>query len=492
MRRKMPAERISVMIDQKIGFAKTALQVIVILGGSLVPHHHGWASPTQSGLKINSPLNDTIYPADFRSPTIRWKDENLTHKVWLVKVAFKNSKNNLEFFSESEFWTPSREEWDKIKEFSTEKFVDLRIYGLPVKDAPLKAFAKVRFMTSKDPVGAPIFFRAVPNPFPDPKDFVKIKWKLGRVSSYEPPLVVMEKQERCFNCHTSTPNGKFFGFEYNPFDDEGKSNRAGYLYFKNPGKVLNWDQKDFFDWNEFVSEAERKTHQAMLSAISPDGKYVVTGGKAKISVDLNPTDLIGYTLVTKGILLYYSLSDKTIRSLPGANDEKIIQAVPTAWSPDGKEIYFLRAAISPEFDKLNQQPSGIDQATRDRLNKLGWRDLDKLFGIQYDIYRIPFNDGKGGQAVPLIGAAQNGKSNYYPKISPDGKWIVFTQSASGFMLAREDSDLVIVPAHGGKARKLKSNGPHVDSWHSWSPNGHWLVFFVQIPPFSNGSRVDSY
>jgi Tol biopolymer transport system component len=46
----------------------------------------------------------------------------------------------------------------------------------------------------------------------------------------------------------------------------------------------------------------------------------------------------------------------------------------------------------------------------------------------YDLYKIPFNDGKGGTPERLAGASNNGMSNYFPKYSPDGKWIVFTKS----------------------------------------------------------------
>lgn len=64
--------------------------------------------------------------------------------------------------------------------------------------------------------------------------------------------------------------------------------------------------------------------------------------------------------------------------------------------------------------------------------------------------------------------------------------MVFNQSANGAMLLREDSDLYIVPAAGGEARKLRSSGPRADSWHSWSPNGHWLAFASK----SYGPRTD--
>ena len=79
--------------------------------------------------------------------------------------------------------------------------------------------------------------------------------------------------------------------------------------------------------------------------------------------------------------------------------------------------------------------------------------LDGRQDFQFDLYRIPFNDGKGGTAEPLAGASHNGMSNYFPKYSPDGKWIVFCKAKS-FMLLQPDSELYIIPAEGGEARRL--------------------------------------
>jgi tetratricopeptide (TPR) repeat protein len=41
---------------------------------------------------------------------------------------------------------------------------------------------------------------------------------------------------------------------------------------------------------------------------------------------------------------------------------------------------------------------------------------------------------------------------------------------------RPDSQLYIVPAAGGQARRMRANTPLMNSWHSFSPNGRWLVF----------------
>ena len=44
------------------------------------------------------------------------------------------------------------------------------------------------------------------------------------------------------------------------------------------------------------------------------------------------------------------------------------------------------------------------------------------------------------------------------------------------MLLQPDSELYIIPAAGGEARRLRANTTRMNSWHSFSPNGKWLVF----------------
>ena len=66
-------------------------------------------------------------------------------------------------------------------------------------------------------------------------------------------------------------------------------------------------------------------------------------------------------------------------------------------------------------------------------------------------------------------------SNFFARYSPDGKWIVFCKAKS-YMLLQPDSELYILPARGGEARRLRGNTPRMNSWHSWSPNSRWLVF----------------
>jgi Flp pilus assembly protein TadD len=124
-------------------------------------------------------------------------------------------------------------------------------------------------------------------------------------------------------------------------------------------------------------------------------------------------------------------------------------------------LIFARAKAKDPY------PEGYQAATR--------ADDPAETPIRYDLYRMPFDDGRGGEPAPIQGAWNNGMSNNFPKISPDGKWIVYVQCRNG-QLMRPDSKLWIVPAGGGTARLMRCNTRRMNSWHSFSPNGRWMVF----------------
>jgi dipeptidyl aminopeptidase/acylaminoacyl peptidase len=205
-----------------------------------------------------------------------------------------------------------------------------------------------------------------------------------------------------------------------------------------------------------------------MSQVSPDGRYVVTMLRDKKAELPNSYFVVNFTdyrflqvfYPTRGILAWYNRATGEKQPLPGADDPQYVHT-DAVWSPDGKYVVFARATA--------RDPSSGGQKLPDHANSPDETQ------IQYDLYRIPFNNGKGGEAVPIEGASHNGMSNSFPKVSPDGRWIVFVKARNA-LLMRPDSQLYIVPAEGGVARRLRCNTPLMNSWHSFSPNGRWLVF----------------
>jgi tetratricopeptide (TPR) repeat protein len=167
------------------------------------------------------------------------------------------------------------------------------------------------------------------------------------------------------------------------------------------------------------------------------------------------------------VLAWYSRESQTLKPLPRADDPDYVHTS-AFWSPDGKYLVFSRAKARDPFAP-GQAPAKYANDPNETQ-------------VQYDLYRIPFNHGKGGKAERVIGGSENGMSNNFPKVSPDGKWIVFVRNKNG-LLMRPDSQLYIVPFAGGVERRLNCNLKVMNSWHSFSPNGRWLVFSSKTPSY---------
>ena len=70
-----------------------------------------------------------------------------------------------------------------------------------------------------------------------------------------------------------------------------------------------------------------------------------------------------------------------------------------------------------------------------------------------------------------------GKSATVPRVSPDGRYVLFTLGDYGqFHIWHKSSDLYVKDLQTGQIRALAAaNSPDVDTYHTWSSNGRWII-----------------
>jgi tetratricopeptide (TPR) repeat protein len=417
---------------------------------------------TQSGdLEITYPLDETLFPPEIVAPNFTWQDETEGVAQWQVLLRFEGAEPLLHFPAPEASWRPSEEAWAQIKRQSTKQDAEIAIVGInPAGNAVSSSTIRIR--TSTDPVGDSIFYREVPLPFISAvQDPSRIRWRFGSVDSVAPPPIVLENLPVCGNCHSFSGDGAVMGLDVDYGNDKG-----GYAILSTEEQMVLNDEK-IISWSDYKRDDGEATF-GLLSQVSPDGRYVISTVKDRAVFVATPGIAFSQLFFPiKGILVVYDTKTGIYKALPGADDPEYVQSNPS-WSPDGKSIVFART------NTYNSDAIA-------KSNKLLFDEKDVPEFIEdtqpykFNLYRVPFNDGLGGKAKPLAGASHNGMSNFFAKFSPDGKWIVFTQ-AENYMLLMPDSELYIIPAEGGKARRLRANTPLMNSWHSFSSNSRWLVF----------------
>ncbi len=419
----------------------------------------------EARLQINYPQEETLFPPESVAPTFLWEDKAGGTSRWDVEVRDQAGSEVLRASVDVPRWRPSEEDWKRIKQRSLEHDAEVIVSGGgQAKSVPPSA--RVHIRTSKDKVGDSLFYREVPLPFLTAvQDPSRIRWRYGTIDQEAGPPIVLQNLPVCGNCHSFADNGSTLGLDVDYGNDKG-------AYAVLPvTKHIVLDDAKVITWDDY-KRADGELTFGLLSRVSPTGRYVISTVKDR-SVFVAMPDLMISQLFfpIKGILVVYDRETKSFAALPGADDPQYVQTN-AAWSPDGREIVFARAKAY-RAERLEQQNSALVNS-----KDVPEFTVDKK-PFLYDLYRIPFNDGKGGTAEPLLGASGNGVSNFFPKYSPDGKWIVFCKAKS-YMLLQPDSELYIVPAKGGVARRLRYNTARMNSWHSWSSNSRWLVFSSKV------------
>lgn len=162
-------------------------------------------------------------------------------------------------------------------------------------------------------------------------------------------------------------------------------------------------------------------------------------------------------------LIFYDHAKRTVRHI--LRTDSVLETFPH-WAPDGKRLYYT-AAKMPEM-------AGLTMDDREVYAVGHYQEF------LYDLMYMDFDPstGKFGTPHALTDYARQGKSASVVRVSPDGRFLLYTLADYGqFHIWHKSADLWVYDLKEQRHYALEeANSDDADSYHAWSSNGRWIAF----------------
>ena len=322
--------------------------------------------------------------------------------------------------------------WSKLLQKAAGKEIFIRITLL--NKGKWKQYADIKDTISAEPIDTYLAYRLL---YPGYELWNEMGIYQRNLTNYEETAIAENRSfgKQCINCHTFCQNSP----QTMMVHVRGKS--GGTLIAKN-GKVKKVDTKPEGFKNGGTYAAWHPSGRYIAFSMNEIQQFFHSSGRKSIEVSDLAADLMVYD-ADRQICLTDSLicGDKYMETFPN-------------WAPDGKTIYFCRG-----------------NAYKNKL---------PLDSIRYDLCSIAFDpaSGKFSNLKCIYKASEQGKSVSFPRVSPDGRHLMFTLSDYGnFSIWHPESELCLLTFSTGKVRFMDEvNSNDVESFHTWSSSGRWFVF----------------
>ena len=322
--------------------------------------------------------------------------------------------------------------WKKLLQKNRGNEIKIEIFAKDEQDRWQK-FKTITNMVATEPVDQYLYYRLL---YPGYESWAELSINRRNLENFKTQSLIENRvvDENCINCH-SFNNGKTDDFLFH------MRGTMGGTYFYSGGK-----------FRKFNLKTKEMKNGAVYPRWHPSGKFVAFSSN-KIIQRFHAADNKKVEVSDlESSLLLYDTEKNEIMNIDLSDKEKFMDTYPE-WSPDGKYLYFCRA------DQVGEQ-----------------YDFRQ---IRYNLFRVSFDIDKRtfGEAELVYNASQINKSISFPRISPDGRMLVFTMADYGcFPIWHKEADLYLIDLENLKTSRLGLNSDFADSYHSWSSNGKWLVF----------------
>jgi len=322
--------------------------------------------------------------------------------------------------------------WRKLLQNSSGKNIKIDIFS---KDSEGKwiEFKTITNRVASEPIDPYLYYRLL---YPGYESWAELSINCRSLESFKSESFIENSvvDQNCVNCH-SFNNGKSDDFLFH------MRGTMGGTYFYQDGKFKKINLK-----------TKEMKNGAVYPRWHPSGKFVAFSSN-KIIQRFHAADNKKVEVSDlESSLVLYDVEKNEMMNIELAGKEKFMDTYPE-WSPDGKYLYFCRA------DQIGE--------------KYDFKE------IKYNLCRVPFKIDKRtfGEVELVFDAAHINKSIAFPRISPNGKFLILTLFDYGcFPIWHKEADLYSINLDSFKADRLDLNSDYSDSYHSWSSNGKWLIF----------------
>ena len=348
-------------------------------------------------------------------------------------VRFSSDKGTeIEVYSRSGKIKIPEKKWHKMLENNAGKEFKMDIFAKNKRDSWLK-YKTIINKVDREPTDPFIYYRLL---FPGYESWSELSINIRNLGNFRVQSLIENSvvDQNCVNCH-SFNNGKTDDFLFHVRGSMGGT----YFYSNGTFRKINLKTKEM-------------KNSAVYPRWHPSGKFVAFSSN-KITQRFHAADnkKVEVTDLESSLVLY-DVTKNEIMDINPANRDKFMDTYPEC-SPDGNYLYFCRSVqIGEQYDYKQ---------------------------IKYNLYRVSFDKEKRsfGEAELVFVAIQLNKSITFPRISPNGKFLIVTMADYGcFPIWHKDADLYSIDLTNLTASRLTLNSDFSDSYHSWSSNGKWLVF----------------
>lgn len=324
-------------------------------------------------------------------------------------------------------------QWSEMLEASVGKELEVKVYEKI--DGNWQMYLPFHWSVSTDPIDPYLVYRLLE---PGYEIWNEMGIFQRSLADYKETAIISNHltNNNCINCHS--------------FPNQDPSQMVLHMRGKGGGTYL-FQSGDITKLNGKVSE---KIPSLVYPSWHPSGDFIAfSTNQTRQAFHFNDKNRIEVMDYASDVFVY-DVKKNEVLTFPQLFSDKAFETFPH-FSPDGKTLYFCSA----EAQKMPESYENIKYS---------------LCSISFD----PATRTFGNQVDTLYNGKENDKSVSFPRVSPDGKFLVFTLSDYGnFSIWHKEADLYITNLQDGTIAPLEAaNSDNVESYHSWSSNSRWLVF----------------